>query len=59
VIEAAGLKAAIEWLEVQDRDAIAAHERSLYDHVLERLDGSNDIRVLGERPARAPSCPLN
>ena len=52
VIEAAGLKAAIEWLEAQDRDAIAAHERSLYDHVLGRLNGSNDIRILGEAPGK-------
>lgn len=50
VIEAAGLKAAIEWLESQDRDAVAAHERSLYDHVLQRLEGANDIRVLGRTP---------
>ena len=47
VIEAAGLKAAIEWLEIQDRTAIAAHERALYDHTIERLKGANDIRVLG------------
>ncbi|MDP8916000.1 MAG: cysteine desulfurase, partial [Pseudomonadota bacterium] len=50
VIEAAGLKAAIDWLQAQDRDAIAAHERSLYDHVLGRLDGANDIRILGRTP---------
>jgi len=51
VIEAAGLKAAIEWLEaLGDRDAIAAHERSLYDHVLDRLNGANDIRILGTTP---------
>jgi cysteine desulfurase/selenocysteine lyase len=47
VIEAAGLKAAIDWLQAQDRDAIAAHERALYDHTLQRLNGANDIRVLG------------
>lgn len=53
VIEAAGLKTAIEWLQAQDRAAIAAHERSLYDHVIERLHGANDIRVLGTTPDKA------
>jgi cysteine desulfurase/selenocysteine lyase len=53
VIEAAGLKAAIDWLQAQDRTAIAAHERGLYDHVLERLRGANDIRILGETPDKA------
>jgi cysteine desulfurase/selenocysteine lyase len=48
VIEAAGLKAAIDWLSAQDRPAIAAHERALYDHTLDRLRGANDIRILGE-----------
>ncbi len=50
VIEAAGLKAAIDWLQAQDRSAIAAHERALYDHTLERLRGANDIRIFGEAP---------
>jgi cysteine desulfurase/selenocysteine lyase len=52
IIEAVGLAAAIRWLEQLDRDAIARHESDLYDHVLERLDGSNDIRVVGEAPGK-------
>jgi len=53
VIEAAGLKAAIDWLSAQDRPAIAAHERALYDHVIDRLHGANDIRILGTTPDKA------
>ncbi|MBW3558529.1 MAG: cysteine desulfurase, partial [Proteobacteria bacterium] len=50
VIEAVGLKAAVDWLQAQDRPAIAAHERALYDHTLDRLRGANDIRIFGEAP---------
>ncbi|MBW3617040.1 MAG: cysteine desulfurase, partial [Proteobacteria bacterium] len=52
VIEAAGLKAAVDWLQAQDRPAIAAHERVLYDHTLDRLRGANDIRIFGEAPGK-------
>jgi len=47
ILEAIALGAAIRWLEQFDRDAIAAHEKSLYDRVVERVNGANDIRVLG------------
>ena len=53
VIEAAGLKAAIDWITAQDRAAIAAHERSLYDYVVDRLHGANDIRIFGTTPDKA------
>ena len=52
IIEAVGLGAAIRWLEQFDREAIAAHEQRLYGRVLEGLEGSNDIRVLGEAPGK-------
>src|SRR5690606_32976996 len=32
ILEAIGLGAAIEWLNQFDHDAVAAHERALYDH---------------------------
>ena len=47
IIEAVGLAAALEWLQGFDREAIARHERDLYDHVVERLDRANDIRICG------------
>jgi cysteine desulfurase/selenocysteine lyase len=52
IIEAIGLGAAIEWLCGIDRAAIAAHEHALYDHVRQRLNGANWLRVLGEAPGK-------
>ena len=52
IIEAIGLGAAIEWLQRFDREAIAAHERSLYDRVVAGVNGANDVRVLGEAPGK-------
>jgi cysteine desulfurase/selenocysteine lyase len=47
ILEAIALGAAIEWLGQFDREAIARHERALYDRAIERLDGANWLRVLG------------
>ncbi|MGZ3376541.1 MAG: aminotransferase class V-fold PLP-dependent enzyme [Phenylobacterium sp.] len=52
IIEAIGLGAAIDWLGGLDRTAIAQHEHALYDHVRERLNGANWLRVLGEAPGK-------
>lgn len=52
IIEAIALGAALEWLMGLDRDAIAAHERALYDRVVERLDGANGLRILGTAPGK-------
>jgi cysteine desulfurase/selenocysteine lyase len=52
ILEAIGLGAAIDWLSGLDRAAIAAHETSLYQHVRERLNGANWLRVLGEAPGK-------
>jgi cysteine desulfurase/selenocysteine lyase len=52
ILEAIGLGAAIDWLSGLDRAAIAAHEASLYQHVRERLNGANWLRVLGEAPGK-------
>jgi cysteine desulfurase / selenocysteine lyase len=52
ILEAIGLGAAIDWLSGLDRTAIAAHEHALYDHVRERLNGANWLRVLGEAPGK-------
>ena len=52
ILEAIGLGAAIDWLASLDRAAAAAHEHALYDHVRERLNGANWLRVLGEAPGK-------
>ena len=52
ILEAIGLGAAIDWLAGLDRVAAAAHEHALYDHVRERLNGANWLRVLGEAPGK-------
>ena len=52
ILEAIGLGAAIEWLSGLDRDAIAAHEHALYDHVRQRLNGANWLKVIGEAPGK-------
>jgi len=52
ILEAIGLGAAIDWLSGLDRAAIAAHEHALYDHVRQRLNGANWLRVLGEAPGK-------
>ena len=50
ILEAIALGAALEWLMGLDREAIAAHERALYDRAVERLDGANWLRILGTTP---------
>ncbi len=54
ILEAIGLKAAIEWLEGLDRTAAAAHEHALYDRVKTRLDGINWLTEIGTVPGKAP-----
>ena len=50
ILEAIALGAALEWLGQFDRDAVAIHERRLYDRAVERLDGANWLRILGTTP---------
>ena len=52
IVEAVGLGAAIEWLEGIDRKAAAAHERSLYERVVEGLNGANWLKVIGQAPGK-------
>ena len=52
IIEAIGLKAAIEWVEAIGFDAIAAHEASLTDHALARLADVPGVRVIGQAQDR-------
>jgi cysteine desulfurase/selenocysteine lyase len=52
IVEAVGLGAAIEWLEGIDREAAAAHERSLYERVREGLNGANWLTEIGQAPGK-------
>ena len=52
IVEAVGLGAAIEWLEGIDRKAAAAHERALYDRVVESLNGANWLKTIGQAPGK-------
>ena len=52
IIEAIGLKAALDWLSAQDRAALYAHEVALRDHVVERLRSVNGVRMFGPGPGQ-------
>ncbi len=52
IIEAIGLKAAIEYVEAIGFDAITAHEARLTDHALARLSDIPGLRVLGQAQDR-------
>ncbi|MET4683491.1 aminotransferase class V-fold PLP-dependent enzyme [Brevundimonas faecalis] len=48
ILEAIGLGAALEWLSQYDPAAVQAHEQSLYRHAVDRLQGHDWLRILGE-----------
>nr|WP_316628809.1 cysteine desulfurase [uncultured Brevundimonas sp.] len=48
ILEAIGLGAALEWLAQYDRAAVQAHEHALYRHAVERLQGQDWLRILGQ-----------
>ncbi|MBB5745475.1 aminotransferase class V-fold PLP-dependent enzyme [Brevundimonas variabilis] len=52
ILEAIGLGAALEWFMGFDRDAVAAHEMALYDHVVGRLADRDWLRIIGEAPGK-------
>ncbi len=52
IVEAIGLKRAIEWVEAVGYDAIAAHEAALTDHALSRLADVKGLRVVGQAQDR-------
>jgi cysteine desulfurase / selenocysteine lyase len=52
ILEAIGLKAAIDWVSGFDRDAVHAHEKALYGRTLENLAGCNWITPLGVAPGK-------
>ena len=48
ILEAIGLGAALEWLSQYDPAAVQAHEQTLYRHAVDRLQGHDWLRILGE-----------
>ena len=52
IVEAIGLKRAIEWVEAIGYDAIADHEQALTDHALRRLAEIEGLRVIGSAQDR-------
>jgi cysteine desulfurase/selenocysteine lyase len=50
IIEAVGLKAAIDWLESQDRVAIESHEAALRDRAMSALRELNWVKLHGAAP---------
>jgi cysteine desulfurase/selenocysteine lyase len=46
-VEAAGLGAAIRWLESLDIDAVLAHELSVTEYLIERLQEVDDLTIRG------------
>ena len=52
IVEAIGLKRAIEWVEAVGFDAIAAHEAALTEHALARLAAIKGLRVIGQAQDR-------
>ncbi len=52
IVEAIGLKRAIEWVEAVGYDAISAHEAALTDHALARLADIKGLRVIGQAQDR-------
>jgi len=52
ILEAIGLKAAIEWTTALGWDAISAHEQALTDHALARLAAIEGVSILGRAQDR-------
>jgi cysteine desulfurase/selenocysteine lyase len=50
ILEAIGLKAAIDWFSAQDRNAIEAHEAKLRDRAMEGLQALNWVTLHGQAP---------
>src|SRR3546814_8877420 len=52
-VEAAGLRAAIDYVESIGIEAIAAHEHDLLAYATERLKSINSLRIIGEDEDKA------
>ncbi len=59
IIEAIGLKAAIDWLASLDRAAVAAHEHTLRDRLTAGLRELNWIKLYGDAPDKGAIVAFN
>ncbi|HVY85766.1 MAG TPA: cysteine desulfurase [Caulobacterales bacterium] len=59
ILEAIGLKAAIDWVSAQDRVALEAHEAALRDRAMEALRGLNWIKLFGQAPDKGAIVAFN
>jgi cysteine desulfurase/selenocysteine lyase len=54
IVEAIGLGVALDYMRAVGVDAIAAHEKALHDHGMERLRAINSLRIFGEARQKGP-----
>jgi cysteine desulfurase / selenocysteine lyase len=54
IVEAIGLGAALDYMTAVGLDAIAAHEKQLHDHAMDRLRGINALRIFGQARHKGP-----
>lgn len=59
IVEAIGLKAAIDWLESQDRAAIERHEAALRDYAMNALGALNWVSLYGRAPDKGAIVAFN
>jgi len=59
ILEAIGLRAAIDWLGQQDREGIAVHEYALRDRLTEALLGLKYVSVYGQAPDKGAIVAFN
>ncbi len=52
IVQAVGLGAAIDYLELVGRDAIAAHEHAVAEYATEKLKRINSLRLIGDAPGK-------
>ena len=59
ILEAIGLKAAMDWVGALDRAAVERHETALHDRVLDQLRGANWLKIYGEAPGKGAIISFN
>ncbi len=59
ILEAIGLRAAIDWLATLDREAIAVHEYALRDRLTDALQSLKYVSLYGQAPDKAAIVAFN
>ncbi|MDE2385466.1 MAG: cysteine desulfurase [Alphaproteobacteria bacterium] len=54
IVEAIGLGVALDYMTAIGVDAIAAHEKALHDHAMERLSAINSLKIYGRARHKGP-----